>query len=497
MQNDSQLNITDCKNAYDFLLRETVLEDIFVYLLAKNTNKLLPSIKNLKSILNKIRNIKDDWRFNLLELLVNSVLKHGYVQGDLILNLKDYEQEFINKYKDRVLTEEELLDYEEKINTYITGLRLLIEGNSLAKAISFQFGNTTTINDVLNIFKQVNTRITEILIDNKTRDTTEIHFDLNNINSIVTGHFENEKKRLTFNTLPFLDQYNLIQTGRLILFGAPTNHGKTTMLSSIATSAYTNCGVMSDTIRDLLQIPQEYKLGIVFLTLEESKHDIQKRVLSNLLEIPLDTISDIREDVLLDALKNKMSFIKDIILCIKYLPAMVSNLSDVYLYLEKLKTHHKIWPIMVIIDYLDKIQTTIDTTDEYRIKLLAATTELRNIAIMYNIPVITATQLNRESLKGKSTASLSLDKIAEAYSKTWEADAVILFKLLNKTDNDTNYLAVTVPKSRMSARVSEPIIIDAKLNMSKIIGQIVGKLEEDNDEHEEKIISDDNKTLLL
>lgn len=77
------------------------------------------------------------------------------------------------------------------------------------------------------------------------------------------------------------------------------------------------------------------------------------------------------------------------------------------------------------IDYLDLLKT--DTKyDLYRIELGDITLSLKTLAVEYNIPVITASQLTRNVYRIDDSHKLSLDMMSESIKKVEHADFVML-----------------------------------------------------------------------
>jgi hypothetical protein len=83
----------------------------------------------------------------------------------------------------------------------------------------------------------------------------------------------------------------------------------------------------------------------------------------------------------------------------------------------------------VFIDYLDllTINSSINTFDLYRLELSRIASSFKDIAVFYNIPVVTITQLNREVYSMDSGAKgLHLGMIGEAMKKVDHADFIAI-----------------------------------------------------------------------
>lgn len=89
----------------------------------------------------------------------------------------------------------------------------------------------------------------------------------------------------------------------------------------------------------------------------------------------------------------------------------------------------------VYIDYLDQLKCDSESK-EHRLNIEFNCQMLKNMAINLNIPIITATQLNRESFNIKSAKELSSKLIAESMGPVRIADFVALMAVID--DNKDN-----------------------------------------------------------
>ena len=112
------------------------------------------------------------------------------------------------------------------------------------------------------------------------------------------------------------------------------------------------------------------------------------------------------------------------------------------------------------IDYLDLLKT--DTKyDIYRLELGHITLALKTLAVQYNIPVITGTQLGRSAYKIDKSTDLSVDIISESIKKVEHADFV---GLLAKDPVDDNLVHGKIGKNRSG---KSNFAIDFKVDFSR------------------------------
>jgi replicative DNA helicase len=105
---------------------------------------------------------------------------------------------------------------------------------------------------------------------------------------------------------------------------------------------------------------------------------------------------------------------------------------DLRLYVQKVKEKYKGRGNVraLYVDYLDLINSG-KTYDLYRLELGQVTLLLKAVAVLEDIPVITATQLNRE---GYDKEVFSLVQMSESIKKVEHADVVALLKNQDEKD---------------------------------------------------------------
>ena len=106
------------------------------------------------------------------------------------------------------------------------------------------------------------------------------------------------------------------------------------------------------------------------------------------------------------------------------------------------------YPEVVIVDYLNEMSPVAiysGTSDKY--KILAS--ELRVIARMYNIRIVTAMQLNREGKKIKDGEKRDLENVSESHYVSNPFQVIVfLHRDVNGIDEATNQLHWTIRKNR-------------------------------------------------
>jgi replicative DNA helicase len=191
----------------------------------------------------------------------------------------------------------------------------------------------------------------------------------------------------------------------LNVLGAPSHVGKSMGLISIASALALK------------------KKKVLFLPLEMSEEEIGKRIDSNILDINSNEIKNIE----LDVFRQKFNSIKDYLgdMIIKEYPAGVLNTFKLEALLEDLIVNKGFVPDIIVIDYLTLMSSarlTIAQAGGGYAFYKAIAEELHALSKKYNVPVLTAAQLNRSAYGNKEAG---LETIADSLGIVQTADVFI------------------------------------------------------------------------
>jgi replicative DNA helicase len=129
----------------------------------------------------------------------------------------------------------------------------------------------------------------------------------------------------------------------------------------------------------------------------------------------------------------------------KYFPAMsISTLDIMGVVDDVIDKYGKDAIAGLYIDYLDLLKTDMKY-DMYRLELGHITLSLKTLAVQYNIPVITASQLGRRVYSIQASSELNLDQMSESIKKVEHADFVAL---LAKDSTDKKIVHGKIGKNR-------------------------------------------------
>jgi archaellum biogenesis ATPase FlaH len=205
--------------------------------------------------------------------------------------------------------------------------------------------------------------------------------------------------------------------------------------------------------------------NVLYITLEMSEEMISERIDANLMDIDVSMIREIPKDAFMrkiDRMKNKP--IGKLI--IEEFPTSGAGAHHFRLLLDELKVKRNFVPDIIYIDYLNLCLSVRQTKtfDSYsNIKMIAE--ELRGLSIIYDVPIVTATQTNRG---GYNSSELDLDDTSESFglpmtadffiaitsSKELETLGQVLVHHLKNRWNDTNFrhswlMGMDKPKMRL------------------------------------------------
>ena len=137
---------------------------------------------------------------------------------------------------------------------------------------------------------------------------------------------------------------------------------------------------------------------ILFITLENSIEETVERI----YDMYCETNGNMRDDdtqQVIDALRNNGGYdftaTSGIDIFMKYAGNLEINTGEIHVYIKELKEKGYM-PICIILDYIKRIDSVHNSNGDERIRMSFVAKELKAIAQYYEIPMITAMQLNRE-----------------------------------------------------------------------------------------------------
>ena len=298
------------------------------------------------------------------------------------------------------------------------------------------------------------------------------------LNTILTKYKVDETTPTGF---PILDT-NVLRGGfeksRLYVFGGGSGSGKSTLLNNFIANAAS--GTSDVIFRSDFDINESTKTKsekdvYIYVTLENTIEESLLRIYQSLYCKTIDeAIEDIKNGVdikkrLLDKMAENNSTI-----IMKYFKPMSISVLDLMMVLDDAVSLYGKDSIKgLYVDYLDLLSGDMKY-DLYRIELGQITLSLKALAVDYNIPVITVTQLGRGAYRVTESRNLNLDQISESIKKVEHADFI---GLLIVDTVDTTIVHFKDAKNRGG---KSNVNMDFKVNFANykfISGQFVSNIE--------------------
>lgn len=205
--------------------------------------------------------------------------------------------------------------------------------------------------------------------------------------------------------------------------------------------------------------------NVLYITMEMSEERIAERIDANLMDVTMDTLHDMpREsfDKKIDKIKSKTAgklIIKE------YATAAAGSANFRHL-LQELRIKKSFKPDVIYIDYLNicsssRMKMGGSVNSYMYVKAIAE--ELRGLAVEFDVPIISATQSNRDAY---NSSDVGLDNTSESFALPATADfmfalisteeleglnQILVKQLKNRYDDPGNYrrFVIGVNKSKM------------------------------------------------
>jgi len=170
--------------------------------------------------------------------------------------------------------------------------------------------------------------------------------------------------------------------------------------------------------------------NVLYVTLEMAEEKIAERIDANLLDIPLETLTEVSKDKYVSRMERiKTKTVGKLI--VKEYPTASANANHFRNLLNELKIKKNFVPDIIYIDYLNicsssRIKHGSNVNSYSYIKSIAE--ELRGLAVEHNLPILSATQTTRS---GFTSSDIGLEDTSESFGLPATAD--FMFALI-KTD---------------------------------------------------------------
>jgi len=424
----------------DKLLFRDIMETLSEYTTSKKEKKEIPiNIQNKLECLLKICELK-------LEDKTDDNIMDSLSLSEKFRPLHD----FLHSKREEQLHENDILDNIKQIRLRKKLGSLLTNHDKLGNFLTvIKDGSFESIDDIVLDYENIVKTLYTNMMDNNRSAMIEATSSLDLMKDDYTHVVETivkkyDKCNKTSTGFPILDNEVLnggFDASRLYVFGGSSGSGKSTILCNMMTNAATIPITKIDKVQK-----KEGKDVYVYITLENTIEESLLRIYQSifnktLVQVLRDISSNvnIKAEVIRELDKNNSTII------MHYFPASSISTLDIMTVLDDaISTYGKDSIKGLYIDYLDLLRTDIKY-DIYRLELGQITVALKSLAVEYAIPVITATQLGRETYKIQTSQELNLAQIGESIKKVEHADFVAL---LSKDPVDDKVVHFKVGKNR-------------------------------------------------
>ena len=176
-------------------------------------------------------------------------------------------------------------------------------------------------------------------------------------------------------------------------------------------------------------------LNVLYITCEMAEERIAERIDANIMDITLDNMKDLPYKMYQQKLDASTKGVSGKLI-IKEYPTAVANANHFRVLMDELALKKKFKPDIVFIDYLNicassRIKQGGSVNSYTFIKSIAE--ELRGLAVERNVPIFSATQVNRT---GFSSSDIGLEDTSESFGLPATAD--FMFAIISTDDLEEN-----------------------------------------------------------
>ena len=168
--------------------------------------------------------------------------------------------------------------------------------------------------------------------------------------------------------------------------------------------------------------------NVLYITLEMSEERIAERIDANLMNLPIQELSDLSKAMYDDRIKKINDKIEGRLI-IKEYPTASAHSGHFKALINELKLKRSFFPDIIFIDYLNICSSSRfrpgSSANSYTI-IKSIAEELRGLAVEQNVPIVSATQTTRG---GYDNSDVSLTDTSESFGLPATAD--LMFAIIN------------------------------------------------------------------
>ena len=225
--------------------------------------------------------------------------------------------------------------------------------------------------------------------------------------------------------------------------------------------------------------------NVLYISLEMAEERIAERIDTNLMNVTMDTLKEMPKDLFNKKMEKLNKKIRGKLI-IKEYPTATASVNNFRALINELKIKKGFVPDILFMDYLNLCTSTryknnINAGSYFVVKAIAE--ELRGMAVECDLPIVSATQLNRT---GFMSSDVGLEDTSESFGLPATAD--LMFALISTEElEEQNQIKVKQLKNRYN---------DPVKNRNFLIGIDRGKMKlYDVEEEAQKELISDSKEI--
>ena len=208
-------------------------------------------------------------------------------------------------------------------------------------------------------------------------------------------------------------------------------------------------------------------LNVLYITLEMAEERIAERIDANLLDVPVNDLRQLPKNVYEKKVESVGQKVKGKLI-IKEYPTSTANANHFRVLLDELKLKKSFVPDIIFIDYINicsssRLKSNGSVNSYTFVKAIAE--ELRGLAGEYNVPVFTATQLNRG---GSVSTDVGLEDTAESFGLPQTADFMFAITSTEELEEMGQVMVKQLKNRYNSATVNRKFVLGIDRSKMKL-----------------------------
>jgi hypothetical protein len=185
---------------------------------------------------------------------------------------------------------------------------------------------------------------------------------------------------------------------------------------------------------------------------------IAERIDANLLDITIDNLKTLSKPIYDKKINDLRSTIKSKLIVKEY-PTASASVTNFKHLLDELKIKKRFIPDVIFIDYLNicasaRLKASANVGSYYYIKAIAE--EIRGLAVEYNVPIFSATQVNRS---GFANSDFGLEDTSESFGLPATADFFVALIATEELDSLDQIMVKQLKNRYNSATVNKKFVL--------------------------------------